>query len=75
MFKTHYSSPCITIDDDNDHSSASMGFQAETDHAVEVNKFNINRSTTPNTLHKILIEIAQQRLINPYEQMQNGKVN
>jgi hypothetical protein len=52
-----------------------MDFQAENSLFPEISEANNNRSITPNTLHKTLIEIAQQSLVNTNDQNNNEKVN
>jgi hypothetical protein len=72
----HYSSsPYATSDNDGDNSLINMDFQAENRLFPEVNEVNKNRSIIPNTLHKILIKIAQQKLVNSNNQNNNEKVN
>jgi hypothetical protein len=52
-----------------------MDFQAENSLFPEISEVNNNRSITPNTLHKTLIEIAQQSLVNINNQNNNEKVS
>jgi chemotaxis protein histidine kinase CheA len=52
-----------------------MDIQAENNLFSEISEVNKNRSITPNTLHKTLIEIAQQTLVNSDNQNNNEKVN
>jgi hypothetical protein len=69
------SSPYNTVDNDGVESSTIMDFQAENNKFPDISEANKNRSMTPNTLHKTLIEIARQSLVNSNNQDNNEKVN
>lgn len=75
MSEIHFSSsPHIAVDVDGDDSSTSMDFQAGNDPLMGVNGICKDPSTTPNTLQQTLMEIAQQKLINPGNRNQNEKI-
>ena len=64
MSITHHSSPHITVDDDGDDSSTNMEIQTENSLLPETNNINKSRLITTTTLHKTLMETAQQELVN-----------
>ena len=73
--KNHpFASSHITVDIDGDDSSSRMDIQINNNLLVETNDIGNNQATTPNTLHKNLIEIAQQKLLDSDERNQNEKV-
>jgi hypothetical protein len=71
----HHSSLYTTVGNDGDDSPTNMDIQTENSLFPEVSEVNKNQSITPNTLHKNLIEIAQQKLVNSNNHNYNGKVN
>ena len=73
---THYSSSSYTaVGDDGDDSLTSMDIQAVNNRFPEISEVNKNQSISPNTLHKNLIGIAQQQLVNSNNHNYNEKVN